>query len=37
MPFTGKVNGKEQGLIKNGKAEYSSVQYYENGELWFEG
>jgi antitoxin component YwqK of YwqJK toxin-antitoxin module len=33
VPFTGKVTGKEQGIIKNGKKEGSWVTYHENGQL----
>ena len=33
VPFTGKVIGKEIGLIEKGKKEGSWVGYYDNGEL----
>ena len=33
VPFTGKIIGKEIGLIEKGKKEGSWVGYYDNGEL----
>ena len=33
VPFTGKVTGKGQGFVKNGKREGSWVVYHENGQL----
>jgi hypothetical protein len=33
VPFTGKIIGKEIGLIKKGKKEGSWVGYYDNGKL----
>ena len=35
VPFTGKVNGKEQGLMKNGKKDGSWIQYHNNGQLFY--
>ena len=37
VPFTGKVDGKEQGSFKNGLKEGSWVQYHENGQLFYKG
>ena len=34
VPFTGKVTGKEQGSIKNGKKDGLWVYYHDNGQLW---
>jgi len=31
VPFTGKIIGKSQGLIKNGEQEGAWVHYHENG------
>ena len=36
-PFTGKIEGKEQGLIKNGKKEGSWIKYHTNGYLKSKG
>lgn len=33
VPFTGKVEGWKQGLMKNGKKEGSWISYYDNGQL----
>jgi hypothetical protein len=33
VPFTGKVTGKTQGLLKDGKKHGSWVDYHENGQL----
>ena len=35
VPFTGKVTGKYQGVIKNGKEDGAWIGYHENGQLWF--
>ena len=35
--FSGKVTGREQGSIKNGKSESSWVHYYDNGQLRIKG
>jgi antitoxin component YwqK of YwqJK toxin-antitoxin module len=35
--FTGKVNGQEQGSLKNGKKDGSWIGYHENGQLFYEG
>ena len=37
VPFTGKIEGKEQGLIKNGKKEGSWIEYHTNGYLKSKG
>jgi hypothetical protein len=37
VPFTGKVTGKSQGSLKNGKWDGPWVRYHENGELAVEG
>ena len=37
VPFTGKVDGQEQGLMKNGKRDGSWVTYYNNGDLSTKG
>ena len=37
VPFTGKVEGKHQGFIMNGKIEGSWVTYYENGQVESKG
>jgi antitoxin component YwqK of YwqJK toxin-antitoxin module len=37
VPFSGKVTGNEQGIIKNGKWEGAFVSYHENGQLWYKG
>ena len=36
-PFTGKVTGEEQGSIENGKRDGAWVEYFESGQLRFEG
>jgi antitoxin component YwqK of YwqJK toxin-antitoxin module len=33
VPFTGKVTGRNQGLVKNGKPEGAWVYYFNNGQL----
>jgi hypothetical protein len=33
VPFTGNINGKSQGVIKNGKKEGPWVEYQDNGQL----
>ena len=35
VPFTGKVTGKYQGVIKNGKEDGAWIGYRENGQLWY--
>ena len=37
VPFTGKVTGREQGSIKNGKRHGPWVEYHENGQVWLKG
>jgi len=37
VPFTGKVTGKEQGSIKNGKRHGPWVSYHDYGQLWKKG
>ena len=37
VPFTGKITGNKQGLIKNGKKEGAWVDYWENGQLEYNG
>ena len=37
VPFTGKIAGKEQGIIKNGKREGFWVNYHINGQLKSKG
>ena len=37
VPFTGKLTGREQGSIENGKREGAWISYHENGQLRFEG
>ena len=36
-PFTGKITGTSQGLLKNGKEEGYWVIYHDNGQLWSKG
>ena len=36
-PFTGKVNGEEQGSLKNGNREGSWVRYFDDGQLESKG
>ena len=36
-PFSGKVTGKEQGLVKNGQLDGLWITYHDNGQLWFKG
>ena len=36
-PFTGKITGNEQGLIKNGKRTGEWLLYHRNGQLWHKG
>ena len=33
VPFTGKVTGKSQGYLKNGKEEGDWLSYHDNGQL----
>ena len=35
VPFTGKVTGREQGSFKNGKADGTWVEYYNNGQVLY--
>ena len=37
VPFSGKVTGEYQGVIKNGKRDGAWVQYHENGQLMHKG
>ena len=37
VPFTGKVTGKGQGELKDGKMHGPWVSYYHNGQLWWKG
>ena len=42
VPFSGKVDGNEQGNIKNGKKIGSWIEYYDNGQFkskgdWYDG
>ena len=37
VPFTGKITGKNQGTIRNGKKDGPWVSYYENGQLQSRG
>ena len=37
VPFTGEVEGKWKGSIKNGKREGTWVTYHDNGQLWNKG
>jgi hypothetical protein len=37
VPFTGKVTGKSQGSLKNGKKDGLWVYYWSNGELESKG
>ena len=38
VPFTGKINGEYNGLIKNGKADGFWISYHQkNGKLWYKG
>ena len=37
VPFTGEVEGREQGKFKNGKREGPWVEFYENGQLFIKG
>ena len=37
VPFSGKVTGKEQVSIKNGKKDGLWVYYHDNGKLWKSG
>ena len=37
VPFSGKVDGKKQGSLKNGKKEGSWVEYFDNGQLVSKG
>jgi hypothetical protein len=35
VPFTGKITGRPQGSLKNGKWDGPWVDYYPSGELWY--
>ena len=37
VPFTGRITGKEQGTIRNGKKDSPWIGYWDNGQLWFKG
>ena len=37
VPFTGEVNGQEQGTMKNGGKEGFWIRYHKNGQLWDKG
>ena len=37
VPFSGKLTGKDKGLIKNGKREGVWFSYWNNGQLWSKG
>ena len=37
VPFTGKVTGKEQGSVKDGKEHGPWVHYHKNGQLYSKG
>ena len=37
VPFTGKVDGQQQGSFKNGLREGTFVRYYKNGQLDYKG
>ena len=37
IPFTGKITGREQGSIKDGKFDGEWVTYYNNGQLFEKG
>ena len=37
VPFTGKITGKSQGKIKDGKKEGPWVRHYKNGQLDYKG
>ncbi len=37
VPFTGKVKGKTQGSMKNGKKDGSWIGYFDNGQLHYKG
>jgi antitoxin component YwqK of YwqJK toxin-antitoxin module len=37
VPFTGKVTGKDQGSLKNGKRVGPWVEYHAGGQLWSKG
>jgi len=37
VPFSGKVTGLRNGLMKNGKEDGEWVINHENGELWWKG
>ena len=37
VPFTGKVEGEQQGKLKDGKEEGPWVHYHENGKLFSKG
>lgn len=35
VPITGKITGKKQGTIRNGKKEGPWVSYHDNGQLFW--
>ena len=37
VPFTGKITGKKQGKIRNGKKDGPWVRYHDNGQLFMKG
>ena len=37
VPFSGKVTGTSNGLMKNGKKEGAWISYYSDGQLMFKG
>jgi hypothetical protein len=37
VPFTGKIIGRSQGAIKNGKEDGAWVEYHKNGQLFYKG
>ena len=37
VPFSGKVTGQRQGMLRNGKEEGPWVSYYDNGQLSWKG
>ena len=37
VPFTGKVTGKKQGSLRNGKRVGPWVTYHDNGQVWVKG
>jgi len=37
VPFTGTIDGKDQGSFKNGKRDGSWITYWDNGQLMYKG